>query len=79
MKNHDLKELGEAILKDVHGDVTPNQIIRAVRKKHPGITKKELVRAAFYALIAHADSHPEEISTWNDFAIMHRTSEDEGK
>ena len=32
MKDHDLKELGEEMLKEVRGDVTPNQIVRAAAK-----------------------------------------------
>lgn len=37
MKESDLKELGEAILKETRSDITPKQLIKAVRKAHrPG-------------------------------------------
>lgn len=78
MTEHDLKVLGEAILNEIARDITPNQIICAVRKAHPEVTKKEVVRAAFYALIAHADSHPEKVSALQHFAITQRTSGGEG-
>ncbi|RDJ13934.1 hypothetical protein [Rhizobium grahamii] len=54
MKERDLKELGEALLQEVSSDITPKKLIKAVQKTHPDASKKEIVRAAFYALIANA-------------------------
>ncbi|MBB4192406.1 hypothetical protein GGE45_001969 [Rhizobium aethiopicum] len=75
MKEQDLKELGEAILKETRADITPKQLIRAVMKSHPQATKKEIVRAAFYALIAHAGNDPEKAGILQDFAITQRADE----
>ena len=75
MKEHDLKVLGEAILHVITPNSTPNRIIKALRKAHPEVTKKELVRAAFYALIAHADTQPDKASALHHFAITQRGSE----
>ncbi|WP_028749462.1 hypothetical protein [Rhizobium mesoamericanum] len=55
MKERELKELGEALLHEIRSDITPKKLVRAVQKSHPDATKKEIVRAAFYALIAKAD------------------------
>lgn len=77
MKEQDLKELGEAVLKETRADITPKQLIKAVMKSHPQATKKEIVRAAFYALIAHAGNEPEKAGILQDFAITERTKDDE--
>jgi hypothetical protein len=53
MKERELKELGEALIKETSTNTTPKKLIKAVRKAHPEATKKQIVRAAFYALIAH--------------------------
>ncbi|MBX5000770.1 hypothetical protein [Rhizobium lentis] len=77
MKEQDLKELGEAVLKETRTDITPKQLIKAVMKSHPQASKKEIVRAAFYALIAHAGNEPEKAGILQDFAITERTKDDE--
>ncbi|MBX5068091.1 hypothetical protein [Rhizobium lentis] len=46
-------------------------------KSHPQATRKEIVRAAFYALIAHAGNEPEKAGILQDFAITERTKDDE--
>ncbi|WP_434734230.1 hypothetical protein NL154_25085 (plasmid) [Rhizobium sp. YTUHZ044] len=46
-------------------------------KSHPQATKKEIVRAAFHALIAHAGSGPEKAGILQDFAITQRSNEEE--
>ncbi len=35
---------------------TPKELLKAVRKHHPDATKKAIVRAAFYSIIANADA-----------------------
>jgi|UPI00055CE099 hypothetical protein len=77
MKEHDLKELGEDILREVRSDVTPKKLMAAVRKAHPEASKKEIIRAAFYALIAHADESPEELVPLHKFALEHRAPDEE--
>ncbi|MBY5570368.1 hypothetical protein HFO55_24485 [Rhizobium leguminosarum] len=77
MKESDLKDLGEAILNETRSDITPKQLIKAVRKAHPEATKKEIVRAAFYALIANADRDPHKAAALQDFAITQRMNDDE--
>ncbi|MBX5039421.1 hypothetical protein [Rhizobium lentis] len=39
--------------------------------------QEEIVRAAFYALIAHAGNEPEKAGILQDFAITERTKDDE--
>ncbi|TLX04232.1 MULTISPECIES: hypothetical protein [Rhizobium] len=77
MKEQDLKELGETILKETRADITPKQLIKAVMKSNPQATRKEIVRAAFYAVIAHAGNEPEKAGILQDFAITQRANEDE--
>lgn len=56
--------------------MTPKALRAAVRKKHPEASKKDVVRAAFYALTeAHAqDSH--RLSALYDFALAERAPDD---
>ncbi len=49
----------------------------AVRKEHPNASKKDVVRAAFYALIAHADSDMERAFRLHEFAMIERKSDED--
>ncbi|MBY3595181.1 hypothetical protein [Rhizobium bangladeshense] len=46
-------------------------------KSNPQATRKEIVRAAFYAVIAHAGNEPEKAGILQDFAITQRANENE--
>ncbi len=48
-----------------------------MRKEHPKASKKEIVRAAFMALIVHADQEPEKAKRLHDFALAERVGDDE--
>jgi hypothetical protein len=52
MKERELKELGEALVRVISTNITLKKLMKAVKKAHPEATKKQIVRAAFYALIA---------------------------
>ncbi|KQV28082.1 hypothetical protein ASC97_06965 [Rhizobium sp. Root1203] len=52
MKERELKELGEALVREISTKITPKKLVKAVQKAHPEATKKQIVRAVFYALIA---------------------------
>ena len=77
MKDHDLKELGETILREVRSDITPKKLMAAIRKAHPQASRKEIIRAAFYALIANAEQHPEKLEPLHKFAIEQRSPDEE--
>ena len=54
-KSEGLREIGDTLLKLVTPDMTPKQLLKAVKKAHPKASKQEVVRAAFYAIISKAD------------------------
>ena len=52
----------------------PKQLIAAVRERHPEATKKQVVRAAFYALTEGGDTDPEAARRLHDFALTERAA-----
>lgn len=52
------------------------ELVAAVREKHPNVSKKEIVRAAFYALTSQVDGDVERAQRLHDFALSERTSEE---
>ncbi len=69
MKDHDLKELGDALINEIKPGMTHKQLIKAVRVAHPEAIKKEILRAAFYALMAYSDRHTERLPALQAFAL----------
>lgn len=55
----------------------PKALLTAVRERHPGATKKEIVRAAFYALTEGHGDHAEHHRELHSFAITERAFDDE--
>ncbi|PJI55522.1 hypothetical protein CTI14_04040 [Methylobacterium radiotolerans] len=51
-------------------------MIAVVRERHPRASKKDIVRAAFYALTSAVDGDVERAQRLHDFALSHR-AEDE--
>lgn len=51
-------------------------IISAVRERHPGASKKDVVQAAFYALTGGLDADPEKAKRIQDLAIGERVSDE---
>jgi hypothetical protein len=52
------------------------ELIAAVREKHPKASKKDIVRAAFYALTSAVDGDLERAQRLHDFALNERTAEE---
>lgn len=52
------------------------ELIAAVREKHPKASKKDIVRAAFYALTSAVDGDVERAQRLHDFALKERTAEE---
>ena len=64
----------ETLLKKLRPGITPNALVHAVRAVHPEATKKEIIHAAFAAVIAFAEVDPESARTLQDFALRNRGS-----
>lgn len=52
------------------------ELIAAVREKHPKASKKDIVRAAFYALTSTVEGDVERAQRLQDFALSERAAED---
>lgn len=52
----------------------PKALIAAVRERHPDATKKQVVRAAFYALTESGETDPETARRLHDFALAQRSA-----
>ena len=56
--------------------VKRKELVAAVRERHPKASKKDIVRAAFYALTSAVDGDTERAQRLHDFALSERTSEE---
>jgi hypothetical protein len=52
------------------------ELVAAVREKHPKASKKDIVRAAFYALTTTVEGDVERARRLQDFALNERIGED---
>lgn len=54
----------------------PKDLLAATRERHPEASKKEVVRAAFYALIDSHAADPEATKDLHSFTLAERGSEE---
>lgn len=57
--------------------MTPKALRAAVRAKHPEVTKKDIVRAAFYALIEIRSQDGQTLDALHRFALAERIPSDD--
>ncbi|CAN7497782.1 hypothetical protein LJR234_003603 [Mesorhizobium amorphae] len=55
MEAAELRAISDTLIRVVTPEMTPKQLIKAARKVHPHASKKNIVRAAFFLIISHAD------------------------
>lgn len=55
MKAAEMQAIADTLSRVVTPEMTPKQLVRAARKKHPNASKKDIARAAFFSIIADAD------------------------
>jgi hypothetical protein len=55
----------------------PKELLASVRERHPEVTKKEVVRAAFYALTENHGVNHEHAKDLHSFAITERAFDDD--
>lgn len=56
----------------------PKDLLSAVRKEHPDASKKDLSRAAFFAMILASETDPEKAAQAQDLALASRAPDEEG-
>lgn len=67
-----LPTIESTLLSSLQPGITPAQLLQRVRKVHPEATKKDIIHAAFAAVIALVESDPQSASTLHDFAMRSR-------
>ena len=73
MAEERVRDIAELLVKVVTPDMTPKQLMKAIQKKHPKASKKDIVRAAFYVVLSQSDSRPGLSEKLHDFAMNERT------
>lgn len=69
--------LAETLCEFAASAAKPKDLMIAVREKHPKASKKEVVRAAFYALIDSHGADPEHVKGLHAFALKERGSDED--
>lgn len=77
MASEKIEEISTTLLNVAKPGLKPRDLIKAVRKTHPKATKKEVVRAAFYALVSDRKVDDGATAAIHDFAITERANQDE--
>jgi hypothetical protein len=74
MGKSDIEEIGETLHALANPKLKPRELLKAVRETHPQASKKTIVRAAFYSIIANSEPDPEKAKTLHNFALSERGS-----
>ena len=77
MATNDLEKISQTLIRLATPDLKPKKFFKAVRQEHPKASKKDIVRAAFMALIVHADQDPEKARRLHEFALKERGGDDD--
>jgi hypothetical protein len=56
--------------------MTPKQLLKTTLKAHPSAKKKDIIHAAFGAMIELAETEPEKARQLQDFALSNRAPDD---
>lgn len=72
----DVEKLAKTVIELRVAGMKPRDLIEIVRAKHPKASKKDISRAAFYAVILMAESDPSEAAHVQDFALSARGDEE---
>lgn len=77
MNASELQAIGDTLMRLVTPEMTPKELVKAVRKVHPNAKKKDIARAAFHAIIANADQDLGKSRNLQAFALAERTQQAE--
>jgi hypothetical protein len=72
----ELERYADTISRLASKDMSPKQLIDAVRKKHPDASKREITRAAFFAVIKSAEDTPDRTFDLHNLAMDARNNAD---
>ena len=72
-----ISELAALLRQVATPGIKPKELVAAVHEKHPEVTKKEIVRAAFFALSDGHDADPAQSGELHDFALKERGKDEQ--
>ncbi|WP_437872054.1 hypothetical protein ACSD7O_07965 [Methylorubrum extorquens] len=72
-----IEEIAATLREVATSGMKPKALLSAVRERHPEATKKEVVRAAFYALTEGRDDRHEHLDNLHSFALTERATEED--
>lgn len=78
MTRREIEEIAETVLRLAVPGVTPKALLNAVRVEHPAASKKEVVRAAFFAVLEHPDDDVARAARIHAFAMSERFTPEAG-
>jgi len=73
----ELARIAETVERLARPGMKPKELIAAVRKEHPNVSKKEITRAAFYAVIVASEQKSGRVSDLHDIALQTRNTPDD--
>lgn len=68
----EMRAIADTLMCVVTPDMKLKQLLKAARKEHPEATKKDIARAAFFALITHSEEDYGKEKNLQAFAIAER-------
>ena len=71
-----IREIADTLRKIAAPGMKPKAIRSAIRERHPEASKKEIVRAAFYAVTEAPTAAEGPTAELHDFALAERIAED---
>jgi hypothetical protein len=72
MNAEDMQAIADTLMRVVTPEMSPKQLIKAVQKEHPKVSKKDIARAAFFSIIANANQDHGKAKNLQAFAIAER-------
>jgi hypothetical protein len=72
MASTNLESIAQTLHRLATPDMKPKDLMRSVREAHPDVSKKDVVRAAFFSVIAHAGEDAARADRLHDFALRER-------
>jgi len=76
MDAKEMEAVADTLMRLATPGMKPKDLIKAVRRQHPGASKKDIARAAFYSIIARADEDPSKAKALQAFAIEERIADE---
>ncbi|MDL2408188.1 hypothetical protein PY650_21565 [Rhizobium calliandrae] len=75
----EMANIAETVGRLATNGMKPKELIAAVRQEHPNASKKDVSRAAFYAVIIASQQKSERVVDLHNLAVQTRNSPDDAR